>query len=106
MLSRLAIALSTPLERWDAPNLALQDALNARAGRLWWPVGVPAADAPMPAGAHALYAAHAWGIAAVLRVPLGRPWAAATLLTWALFTGAWDRRASYRSSSRSVSASP
>lgn len=93
MLSRLALALSAPLAGLDGPNLAFQDALNARAGRLWWPLAVPSAHTPMPPEAHALFLVHAWVIARVAGVPRGRAWAGATLAGWALFTGAWDRRA-------------
>ena len=85
--------LSRPLRRLDGPNLALQDRLNALVPWLWWPVGVPSADEPMRTGAHVLYAVHALAVARVLRVPR-RPWAAAVAVaSWALFSGAWDRRA-------------
>ncbi len=50
----------------------------------------------MPGGAHALYVVHAAVLARVAGMRCGRPWAAATLLSWALFTGAWDRRALQR----------
>ena len=91
--SALADRLSSPIARWDAANLRFQDRLNALAPWGWWPIGPPAPDTPMPASAHALYVAHAYAVARVLRMPRGAVWAAGTLLSWAAFTGPWDRRA-------------
>lgn len=93
VLSRLARLFSAPLEPWDRPNLRLQDGLNRRVARLWWPVGVPSRNAQMPTAAHGLYVVHAWGIAALVRLPRRRAWGLMTFASWALFTGAWDRRA-------------
>ena len=94
MPATLADRLSRPLAGLDGPNLALKDRLNELVPWLWWPVGRPAEDAPMRASAHVLYAVHAWAIARVLRVPR-RPWSVAVAaLSWAAFSGAWDRRAS------------
>lgn len=93
VLSAVATALSAPLAPLDERNLAFQDHLNASIPWLWWPLEVPAAGEPMPGGAHVLYLAHAWVIARALRLPRRGPWTLATLLSWALFTGAWDRRA-------------
>jgi hypothetical protein len=93
--------LTVPLASLDDPANALHDDLNARLPWLWWPLEVPEADARLGAPQHALYAVHAGlGLAAAaLRVPRrARPGAVAVgaalgLASWALFTGAWDRRA-------------
>lgn len=89
----LATRLSAPLARWDAPNLRLQDALNRALPWLWFPVGPPDPARRMTAGAHALYVVHAYVIARAARLPRRSAWALGTLLSWAFFTGAWDRRA-------------
>lgn len=93
MLSRLAMTLSAPVVRADHANLALQDAINAAVPWLWWPLEVPAVERPMPPGAHALYVVHAWVIARTIGLPRGPGWTVATVASWAIFTGAWDRRA-------------
>lgn len=93
MAATLADRLSRPLASTDGPNLLLQDRLNRVLPWLWWPVGPPAPEEPMRAPAHALYAAHAWLAARALGVPRRAPWLVATALSWAAFSGAWDRRA-------------
>ncbi len=96
MPATLADRLSRPLAALDGPNLAVQDRLNDLVPWLWWPLGRPSPDAVMAPAAHALYAAHAWVIASVLRIPR-RPWSVAVaVLSWAAFSGAWDRRAAVR----------
>ncbi|MTD42859.1 hypothetical protein GKE82_00700 [Conexibacter sp. W3-3-2] len=90
--------LSTPLVALDAPANAISDVLNDAIPWLWWPLRVPARDAPLTAPAHALYAVH--GTVALLAarrlsgraLPTG-PSLALGLLSWLWFTGAWDRRA-------------
>jgi len=94
---RLTGALG-PLD--EAVN-ALHDDLNTRLPWLWWPLTAPAPAERLGGPQHALYAAHAGlGLAvAALAAPRRlRPGvlvvgAAIGLASWALFTGAWDRRA-------------
>jgi hypothetical protein len=79
---------------------------------LWWPLEVPDPRRPLAAPAHAHFAAHAAvgflaGELLARRGPVpsaGRARAAeraisvvATFAIWAIFTGAWDRRANGRS---------
>ena len=93
--------LSAPLAPLDDPVNALHDDLNVRLPWLWWPLEAPAADARLGEPQHALYAAHAGLglVAAALLAPRrARPavvavGAALALASWALFSGAWDRRA-------------
>jgi hypothetical protein len=90
-----------PLAGLDDPVNALHDDLNGRLPWLWWPLTAPARDARLAAPQHALYAVHAGlGLAAAALVAprRARPavlvvGAALGLASWALFTGAWDRRA-------------
>lgn len=85
----------------DDPVNALHDDLNARLPWLWWPLEAPASDERLGAPQHALYAVHAGlGLAAAALVGprRSRPGllvagAVLGLASWALFTGAWDRRA-------------
>lgn len=84
----------------DAVN-ALHDDLNGRLPWLWWPLTAPSADARLDGPRHALYGAHAAiGLAAAGLLTGRRARPAVVLLggvlaaaSWALFTGAWDRRA-------------
>ena len=93
--------LSAPLAPLDDPVNALHDDLNVRLPWLWWPLEAPAPDRPLGAPQHALYAVHAGlGLAAAaLLAPRGSrsgvlaAGAVLGLASWALFTGAWDRRA-------------
>ena len=79
----------------------VHDALNARLPRLWWPLDVPKTWNRLGAAEHALYAAHAT-IGLSIVVGLTRPrvrrhagaiTVVAAVVSWAMFTGAWDRRA-------------
>lgn len=93
--------LTWPLAPLDDPVNALHDDLNGRLPWLWWPLEAPAADARLGAPEHALYAVHAGlglAVAALVAPRRARPAALAVGLalgvaSWALFTGAWDRRA-------------
>ncbi|MGI9117253.1 MAG: hypothetical protein ACR2JV_06425 [Gaiellales bacterium] len=84
----------------DAVN-GLHDRLNDLAPRLWWPLAVPSPSRRLGPAEHALYGVHAGvGIAvARLLVPraLRRPatvvGVSVAAVSWAVFTGAWDRRA-------------
>ncbi len=93
----LAVRLSGPLAPADGAANAITDAMNDAVPWLWWPLDVPAADAPMPAAANALYAVHAVVLRRVARAagldvpPLTA--VALTAVSWLWFTGAWDRRA-------------
>lgn len=94
---RLTGALA-PLD--DAVN-AVHDDLNARVPWLWWPLEAPGPDERLDAPRHALYAVHAGlglAMAGLVAGRRARPGAlvvgaALGLASWALFTGAWDRRA-------------
>lgn len=97
----LADRLSGAVAAWDPAVNALHDRLNEAIPWLWRPLDVPAADRRLAPPEHALYGAHAaigLGLAAaVLPRPLRRPVLVAGALvaagSWAVFTGAWDRRA-------------
>lgn len=87
---------------------AITDAMNRAVPWLWWPLGVPRRDEPLPPAAHALYAVHGAAIHAVARragVRLGpAPAALLGLASWWWFTDAWNARAArLRSGSRPAS---
>lgn len=97
MDTTLATRLSAPLSPLDRPANAIADAMNRAVPWLWWPLRVPAAAAPMPAAAHALYVAHGVLLAVAAR-RAGLPVSGGRALAvgaagWLWFTGAWDRRA-------------
>jgi len=99
-LSRtLADRLTERVSALDDGTNAVHDALNRAVPWLWWPLAVPPADRRLAAGEHALYAVHAGigiGAACLLGSRRGRMVAiggVAAVASWALFTGAWDRRA-------------
>ena len=83
----------------DHGTNAVHDALNRAVPWLWWPLSVPSSDARLTAREHALYAVHAGvgiGAACLLGSRRGRIAAiggVAAVASWAVFTGAWDRRA-------------
>lgn len=94
-----AARLSSHLRRFDAPINAAHDRLNTRFAGLWWPLSPPSPERSLGPSEHALYAVHV-GIAtlAVLLLPVPRRptiglLALLGLGSWAVFTGAWDRRA-------------
>lgn len=91
---------SSPLAPLDAPANAISDGLNQLVPWLWWPLRVPAREAPLGAGAHALYAVHGAVIYAAAGRRFVRPRVALPLgvLSWLWFSGAWDRRARARGS--------
>ena len=83
----------------DHRTNTVHDALNRALPSLWWPLSVPATDRRLAAREHALYAVHAGigiGVACLLHshrrqtLVIG---GVAALASWAIFTGAWDRRA-------------
>jgi hypothetical protein len=97
----LADRLSGHAAALDDPVNAAHDDLNRRVPWLWWPLTAPGPDERMDGPRHALYAAHAGlgiAFAAALAGRRGRSAAlvggvALAAVSWALFTGAWDRRA-------------
>ncbi len=91
MPGRIAITLAPAA--LDRPANAVTDAMNIAVPWLWWPLEVPARDAPLPGAAHVLYAVHAVLLWQVARRP---PVAASVFVAavgWVVFTAAWDRRA-------------
>lgn len=92
--------LTGPLAGLDDPVNALHDDLNARLPWLWWPLEPPAPGQRLRAPQHALYAVHAaLGVGAAVLVAPRRArsgvlaaGAVLGLASWALFSGAWDRR--------------
>lgn len=96
-----AARLTGPLAEADEAVNALHDRLNEAAPGLWWPLRAPAADRRLGRPEHALYATHAGlGLAVAaalaprrLRVPVAVATAVLGAASWAIFTGAWDRRA-------------
>ena len=95
--SALALLLSRPLAPLDEAVNAVTDALNDAIPWLWWPLAVPPRETIMSPGAHVLYVVHAvagWAAARAAGLRLGPRLAlAGGFAGWALFTGAWDRRA-------------
>jgi hypothetical protein len=94
----LASRLTGPLAVADTRVNDLHDVLNARAGALWWPLSPPPPDRTLGPPEHAMYAAHMVIALGALRVVgAGRRTSLGLLLAgavgWAVFTGAWDRRA-------------
>ncbi|MGI9186598.1 MAG: hypothetical protein ACR2J9_03595 [Gaiellales bacterium] len=95
----LADRLTEPLSALDDGTNDVHDALNRMVPWLWWPLAVPSRFHRLSGREHALYAAHAGigiGVACVVGSWRGRTAALgviAAATSWALFTGAWDRRA-------------
>jgi len=94
----LADRCSRSLRPWDPRVNAVHDDLNAALPRLWWPLSVPSRDDRLGAAEHALYAVHAAvgiGLAAALtrRRGVASGGVLLAVLSWAVFSGAWDRRA-------------
>jgi RsiW-degrading membrane proteinase PrsW (M82 family) len=95
----VADRLTERLSGLDHGTNGVHDALNRAVPWLWWPLTVPAEDQRLTAREHALYAVHAGlgiGVAGLLGSRRGRIVAIggiAAVASWALFTGAWDRRA-------------
>jgi hypothetical protein len=95
----VADRLTERVSALDHGTNAVHDALNRAVPSLWWPLAVPSAANRLTAREHALYAVHAGiGITAACLVGSRRGrivavGGAAALASWALFTGAWDRRA-------------
>ena len=93
--------LTRRFEGADEQVNRVHDALNTRLPRLWWPLDVPQSSRRLGAAEHALYAVHATvGLAIVVGLTRSRARRHAGVLTvvagvvsWAIFTGAWDRRA-------------
>ena len=88
----LAERLTAPLAGADDAVNALHDRLNAAVPWLWTPLAVPRTDERLGPAHHALYAAHAAAGLVVLRRRRGVGVVLA-LASWAVFTGAWNRRA-------------
>ena len=88
----LAERLSAPLAGADDRVNAVHDRLNAAVPWLWTPLDVPRTETRLGPAHHALYAVHAAiGIALLpRRRTVGVVLAVAS---WAVFTGAWNRRA-------------
>lgn len=88
----LAERLSAPLAGADDAVNAVHDRLNAAVPWLWTPLAVPRPEQRLGPSHHALYAAHAaLGLALLRRRrTFGVVLAVAS---WAVFTGAWNRRA-------------
>lgn len=91
MLGRIATILAPAA--LDRPANAVTDAMNAAVPWLWWPLAVPARDAPLSGAAHVLYAVHAVVLWRVARRPPVAASIAVAVAGWVVFTGAWDRRA-------------
>ncbi len=97
----LASRLSGSLAVADAAVNDVHDRLNRAIPWLWTPLAVPSAAHRLGTAEHVLYGVHAGlglGVAAaVLPSPLRRPALLVGALvaagSWAVFTGAWDRRA-------------
>ncbi len=95
----LADRCSRRLAAHDARVNALHDDLNHRLPRLWWPLSVPDATQRLSGREHALYAVHAaLGLGVALLVtrrpgPVASGGAILAAASWAVFSGAWDRRA-------------
>jgi len=96
----LADQLTKRFATLDHSTNAVHDALNRAVPWLWWPLTVPGTDRRLAAREHALYAVHAGlgiGLACALSPARSRSIAVAggvaALASWAIFTGAWDRRA-------------
>ena len=97
----LAERLTAPLAGADDAVNGLHDALNAAVPWLWRPLDVPAPAEPLGAPHDALYAVHAAvGLGVLLLLAPRRMRGAAAvggavlaLGSWAVFTGAWNRRA-------------
>jgi hypothetical protein len=97
--------LTEPVSALDHGTNTVHDALNDAVPWLWWPLTVPPAERRLGAREHALYAVHAGlGIAAAGLVGRRRArnvgaGVVVAFASWALFTGAWDRRADQSASS-------
>lgn len=97
----VADRLTERVSALDHDTNDVHDALNRAVPWLWFPLTVPAADRRLSAREHALYAAHAGlGIGAACLVGSARTrrrialvGGVAAIVSWAVFTGAWDRRA-------------
>jgi hypothetical protein len=91
------VRATAPLAALDDAVNDVHDRLNRAVPWLWAPLDVPQSDRPLGRAEHALYAAHS-AAAVALAVAFGRPRAAlvltgAAIASWAVFTGAWNRRA-------------
>jgi hypothetical protein len=79
----------------------VHDDLNMRLPRLWWPLTVPQTRQRLGTAEHVLYAVHATIGATVVagltparfRRRAGAITLVAGVVSWAIFSGAWDRRA-------------
>ena len=95
----VADRLTAGIAGLDHRTNTVHDALNRAVPWLWWPLTVPDADRRLAAREHALYAAHAGigvAVACLLQSRRRRTLmigSAAAVISWAIFTGAWDRRA-------------
>ena len=97
----LADRCSSALAEFDAPVNRLHDSLNRSFPRLWWPLVPPAADRRLAGAEHGLYVVHAalgLGVVFLAGGRRSRPLVvvggtAVAAVSWAVFSGAWDRRA-------------
>lgn len=102
----LAERLTGPLAAADEAVNGVHDGLNAAVPWLWRPLAVPTPDEPLGPPHDVLYAVHAGvGLGLLLLIaPRGirRPAAVGGALlaaaSWAVFTGAWNRRAAQAAS--------
>ena len=93
--------LSRRLESFDEHVNRVHDDLNLRLPRLWWPLEVPQQQQRLGTAEHALYVLHATVGATVAfgltprryRRRVGTMIVVAGFVSWAIFSGAWDRRA-------------
>ena len=101
-----AVRLTAALATHDDAVNGLHDALNDALPWLWTPLAPPRPDEPLAAPHHALYALHAGlGIGLVALAVRGRTRTAVAVggallgaASWAVFTGAWNRRAAQAAS--------
>ena len=97
-----AARATAPLTSADPVVNDLHDRLNAMLPWLWTPLDVPEAVVPLAGPHHALYAVHS-AVPILVTLALGRRRTAAVLtgaaiISWAVFTGAWNRRAGQEAS--------